>query len=284
MTVLAHPDGRQSEIAPAERPVTIWNLLTHTSGLSNNKAYEAAGIFERSLPLREAVDRLASIPLAHQPGAAWQYGASMEVLGRLVEVWSGQPFDEFLRRRLFQPLAMKDTDFFVPESKLGRLAVLYTKTAPGNIEPLRGMEDPARRPVYLSGGGGLYSTVDDYLNFCRMLLGGGLFEGKRILAAQTVDLMMENQLPSAVIPKQGPNDRKGYGYGLGGAVLVDPSSAAVPGGLGEYTWGGNWGTMFWVDRARDVAGVWFVQRYPFEFPAALRFKAMAYGALKVQPR
>lgn len=280
LKVLAREDGDGLQVVDLKRHVTVQHLLTHTSGLSNNKAYQAAKVFSRDGTLRDMAARLVTVPLAHQPGESWRYGQSIDVLGYLVEVWSGETFDVFLEERLFKPLGMKDTGFFVPEEKLDRVSKVYRLSDKGQIEPVPQPGDPSRKPAFLSGGGGLYSTLDDYLRFCQMLLNGGQFNGTRLLSRATVDYMMRNHVPAGVMPPEGPNGRKGYGFGLGGAVLLDPPASGTLSADGEFTWGGAAGTYFWIDRKNELVGLWLVQRPPFVPPPNKRFKGLVYQALE----
>jgi CubicO group peptidase (beta-lactamase class C family) len=278
--VLAQENGDGSQVVDLERPVTVWNLLTHTSGLNNTMGYQAANVFDHRGTLREMAAKLPTVPLSHQPGKAWRYGQSIDVLGYLVEVWSGKSFDVFLEERIFQPLGMKDTGFYVPEEKLGRVSKVYHLNDRGEVEPSAERADPGRKPTYFSGSGGLYSTAGDYLRFCQMLLNGGELDGKRLLGKATVDFMMRNQVQLDVIPPDGPNGRKGYGFGFGGAVLVHPAASETLSFEGEYNWGGANGTYFWIDRKNNLIGLWMVQRPPFVPPPSKRFKVLAYQAME----
>jgi len=279
MQVLATEGGDPAQTVPAAGPITIRQLLTHTSGLFNFKGYAAAGI-NPQLNLAATVDRMAGVPLSHQPGQAWRYGLSYEVLARLVEVWSGQPFDVFLAERIFQPLGMKDTGFFVPADKAARLAKGYRLNAQGVVEPLPKQGAPDQAPIFLSGGGGLYSTTGDFLRFAQMLLNGGLLDGHRLLSPLTVDAMLRSNVPADVMPPDGPNGRKGFGMGLGGYVLVDPAAAEDLGVKGEFNGAGVGGTFYWIDREHDLAGLWFAQRYPQVQTTLKRFKVLTYQALE----
>lgn len=278
LQVLATEGGDPAQVVPAASPITIRQLLTHTSGLFNFKGYAAAGI-NPQLNLEATVAKLATVPLSHQPGAAWRYGLSYEVLARLVEVWSGQRFDAFLAERIFQPLGMVDTAFHVPAAKADRLAVGYRLTEAGHLEPLSKQGAPAEPPVYLSGGGGLYTTTGDFLRFCQMLLNGGELDGQRLLAPLTVEHMFRSQLAPGVMPPDGPNGRKGFGMGLGGYVLVDPAASEDLGVEGEFNGAGVGGTFFFIDRHNGLVGLWFSQRYPQVQTTLKRFKVLTYQAL-----
>ncbi|MFN3326323.1 MAG: serine hydrolase domain-containing protein [Bryobacteraceae bacterium] len=278
--VLAREDGDPSETVGLDREVNVRDLLTHTSGLSNSRAYRESRVFDRSATLKDMAAKLPTVPLAHQPGTAWRYGASIDVLGYLVEVWSGQTFDVFLEERVFRPLGMTDTAFFVPKEKLDRLAKVYMLNDRGQVVPAPSQGDPSRKPTFFSGGGGLYSTAADYLRFCQMLVNGGALDGKRLLSPATVDYMLRNHLPPSVIPPDGPNGRKGYGFGLGGAVLLDSASAETLSVEGEFNWGGMAGTFFWIDRKNELIGLWLVQQPPFVAPPSKRYKVLTYQALE----
>jgi CubicO group peptidase (beta-lactamase class C family) len=276
--VLAKEDGNGSETVALAQPMTIRHLLTHTSGLSNMTGWRNAKMHEGTL--EQMASKLPSIPLATQPGAAWRYGASIDVLGRLIEVWSGQPLDVFLQERIFAPLDMVDTGFFVPAAKLSRLVNIHRLNDDGVLEMLKAPGDPSKKPAFLAGGGGLFSTTADYLRFCQMLLNGGELDGKRILSRTTVDYMMRDHVPQGVMPPNGPNNRKGHGFGFGGAVLVDPAASEVLGYEGDYNWGGAAGTYFWIDRKNELIGVWMVQRPPFTPPPGKKFKVLTYAAME----
>ena len=253
--VLRREDAEQADVVELERPVTVRHLLTHTSGLINTKAYQSARVFDHSRTLADMAAKLVTVPLAHQPGAAWRYGQSIDVLGRLVEMWSGKTFDVFLAERLLGPLHMMDTAFNVPAGKLTRLAKSYRLNAQGVAEPAPQQPgaDPSRKPTFFSGSGGLYSTAGDYLRFLQRLVNGGALDGTRYLGKPTVDYMMLNHVPrGSVMPPDGPNGRKGYGFGLGAAVLLDPAAAEVTSFAGEFNWGGALGTYFWIDRPQFI--------------------------------
>lgn len=277
--VLVTEGGDPAQVIPAASPITIRQLLTHTSGLFNFKGYMAAGI-NPQLNLQETVAKIASVPLSHQPGQAWRYGLSYDVLARLVEVWSGQPFDGFVKSRILDPLGMVDTDFYVPAAKAGRLAKGYTLNSANVVEPLPRQDAPDHPPVYLSGGGGLFSTTGDFRRFCQMLLNGGELDGQRLLSPVTVDYMFRSHVPAGVMPPDGPNGRKGFGMGLGGYVLLDPSASEDLGVEGEYNGAGVGGTFYFIDRRNQIVGLWFSQRYPQVQTTLKRFKVLTYQALE----
>ena len=274
--VLSDENDPNSATVPLKRPMTIHHLATHTSGLNNSKAYAQSSPFKTTLA--DMATKLPTIPLSHQPGEGWRYGQSINVIGQLVEVISGQTFDRFLAERFFQPLAMNDTAFHVPAEKLNRLATTYTLDASNKLVP-QSLPHADRQPTFLDGGGGLFSSVHDYLRFCQMLLNGGSLDNAKILSKATIDFMFRNHVPLNLFPPGGPNGRVGYGFGIGGAVLMDASQSATLSVDGEFTWGGAAGTYFWIDRKTQLIGVWFVQRPPFIQPPSKRFKVLAYQAL-----
>ncbi len=279
MQVLATEGGDPAQTGPAASQITISQLLTHTAGLFNFKGYAAAGVTAR-LNLAETVAKIATVPLSHQPGQAWRYDLSYDVLARLVEVWSGQSFDTFLAKRIFEPLNMPDTAFFVPADKAARLAKGYKLNEQNGVEPLPKQGAPSQAPVYLSGSGGLYSTTGDFLRFAQLLLNGGELDGHRLLGPVTVDYMLQNHVSPEMLGPNGPNGRKGFGVGFGGYVLVDPPAYEDLSVKGEFNGAGVGGTYFWIDRKHDLAGLWFAQRYPQVQVTLKRFKVLTYQALE----
>jgi CubicO group peptidase (beta-lactamase class C family) len=274
-----------AQLVPQTRPMTVRDLLRHTSGLvyppqfSNtgvHRLYGQKGVFTRNTTLAEFVASLGKLPLAHQPGEVWEYSWGVDVLARVVEVASGQPFDQFLQSRIFGPLRMSDTGFYVPEAKLARLV----DPPPIGRDALWDVTKP---PRLFSGGGGLVSTAGDYLRFCQMLLNRGELDGVRILAPETVQLMTTSSLPPNIRFAQdliGP--AAGSSFGLGFAIRTDPESSRVPGSVGTFTWGGLWGTIFWIDPAEKLIVVQMIQIAPADdrgqFGRALRF--LTYAALR----
>lgn len=265
---------------PLARPLQIWHLMTHTSGLTYgfhhahavDEMYRLAG-FEWGQPpgmdLAAACDIWAGIPLLFQPGTEWNYSISVDVLGRLVEVISGQTLDQFLRERIFEPLGMVDTAFHVPKDEQDRLAALYV---PNPAEGRRAMRldgpTPSKPPTMLAGGGGLYSTTADYLLFLEMLRRGGEHEGGRLLGPRTISYMTTNHLPAGETletfgrPLFSETTFDGTGFGLGFAVVDDPAAGKVPRSRGEYSWGGAASTAFWVDPVDDLTAVFMTQLLP----------------------
>ncbi len=270
MRVLRSADGPIDQTDPAARPITIRNLLTHTAGLGYTiiqngpikQAYEDAGIipgqisrtrfpgFDRGTPapsLAAFADRLATLPLVYQPGTRWSYSVGLDLLGRVVELVSGQPFDAYLKAQFFDPLGMTSTGFRVTADQVARFATNYAPVG-GVLIPL----DPATSSIYLDpppfpmGGAGLVSSARDYDRFLAMLLGGGALGGTRVLAAETVDLATSNLLPAGI--DTADTFAAGAGFGAGGRVSLPGSST----GAGIYGWGGAAGTVAFVDRARGI--------------------------------
>jgi len=247
---------------PAERELTILDLLTHTNGLGAGGPANAE--FMTLLRDRKSTDtladfipRLGTLPLDFQPGSRWRYSglAAFDILGRVVEICSGLTFDQFLRTRLFEPLGMHDTHFNVPERDLPRLATIYNRTP-------EGLKKPAPRviagPNYFSGAGGLTSTVPDYFQFAQMLANGGELNGKRILSPWTVDLMMRNQVGDLFLGQIG-RPAKGMGFGLGGEIVLNNAEARMRKPDGSYGWDGAYGTYWWVNRKENMVAILFVQ-------------------------
>lgn len=279
---------------PAEREITILDLMRHTSGLNyagprdadGESIYRkvgvgAAGADGRSsdFPLSEMIKRLASAPLVHQPGTVWDYSYSIDVLARLVEVVSGQTVDQYLEQRIFKPLHMVDTAYYVPEEKWSRLATLYTPNPGGAMKRNSGpaQESYKKKPVLLQGGAGLVSTTMDYARFVEMLLNGGQLDGAQILSPKAVDLMCSDQLgnmPSV----NNVNGRVGYGFGLTFAVNLGIEKTGAIGTKGEYNWGGAAGTAFWIDPKEHMIGVFMVQVMP-QLTTKDMFKQLAYQSI-----
>ena len=286
--VFVRQAGDGVEVADLERPITIRHLLMHTSGLTYDyypddpvaRIYAREQIGRLDETLANKVRRLVALPLAHQPGIGWTYGLSHDVLGRLVEVISGQPFDVFLQQRLFAPLGMVDTGFFVPRQQLSRLAPVYTPDGRGGLRRDESQRDRSKAPAFLAGGGGLTSTAADYARFCQMLLNGGALGSTRPLGRKTVELMTANHWTGATSPyPPGFPARAGYGFGLGMRALVDVAQSSVPGSAGEYGWGGAQSTNFWIDPREELLGVLMVQLVPSNFRPAAIFQVLAYQAL-----
>ena len=254
-------DGADELVRP-RRDVTIHDLLTHLGGLSYDVVMEAR---RTGMTTQEFLRRFVQCPLLHHPGEKWAYSASCEVLGRLIEVLSGQTLDVFFEERIFRPLGMTDTFFHVPPEKRDRLAVLYTPDAQGRLvrrEP-EWAEFPYTPPGpgetrFLSGGGGLVSSASDYLRFCLMLLNGGAWNGVRLLSRKTVELMTSDHLP----PGHPPIEPFKFGFGLGVSVLRRLGEKQGLGSVGEFGWGGAASTEAWVDPAEDLISIVMFQLTP----------------------
>ncbi|MES4880340.1 serine hydrolase domain-containing protein [Streptomyces sp. NPDC000349] len=277
--VYVRGSGDDTVTRPAEGPVLVRHLMTHTAGLTFgfyhshavDGLYRAAGLESSVRPgagLAETVDLYASLPLQFEPGTEWNYSVASNVLGRLVEVVSGQPLDAFFAARIFGPLGMTDTCFHVTDEQAERLAELYGETDDGGIEPVPGL--PLRgRPRLLSGSGGLVSSAYDVHRFAEMLRRRGALDGVRVLAPETVDLMTRNHLPGGAdlraLGSRPAHDRPGndgVGFGLGVSVVTDPSRTQSPSGLGTYGWSGVATTTFWVDPGRDLTVQFMTQVRP----------------------
>ncbi len=261
--------GRYKTI-PAARPITVQHILTHTAGLANSyrgiTQPEFQAMSAQTQPgdtVGDMLTRLAELPLNFHPGDEWEYGRATDIVGRLVEVMSGQTLDEFLKERIFDPLHMTDTHFYLPESKLDRYTALYRPNADGTIElaeaPTAESRYVAEPHVYFSGAGGLVSTARDYFRFQQMMLNGGKLEGVRILSRKTVELMTSNHTGDYGIWLAGP----GYGFGLGYAIVTDLGPSATPRSEGSFYWSGAFGTIFWVDPEEEVIGILMQQLRPY---------------------
>jgi CubicO group peptidase (beta-lactamase class C family) len=279
-------------------PMLMWHLLTHTSGLTYgfhnthvvDALYRQAG-FEWDQPagmdLATACDEWARLPLVFQPGAEWNYGVSTDVLGRVVEVIAGQPLDEVIRTRILEPLKMSDTEFWVPDDRLDRLASLYVPhPETGRAVPSPMAADLASRPAMISGGGGLVGTATDYLRFAQMLLNRGELDGTRLLGTRTVDFMTQNHLPgdadleSFGRPLFAETTFAGVGFGLGFSVVIDPVANGVLSSPGEFAWGGAASTAFWVDPLEEITVVFLTQLLPSStYPIRSQLKQLVYQAL-----
>jgi len=283
---------------PATQPMRIWHLLTHTAGLTYgfhhahpvDAMYRAAG-FEWVAPegrdLAECCDLWAGLPLLFEPGSEWNYSVASDVLGRVVEVVSGQPLDRFFQERIFGPLGMTDTGFWVTEADAGELAALYS-AGPGG-RPDRNQDLGGRalaRPACLAGGGGLVSTAADYHRFTQALLGGGELDGARLLGTRTLAYMTRNHLPGGADLESfgrrlfAETTYDGIGYGLGLAVLLDPVANKVLSTPGELAWGGAASTFFWVDPAERLTAIFLTQLMPSStYPLRSELRQLVYQAL-----
>ncbi len=284
-------------LTPASEPMRLWHLLTHTSGLTYgflqvhpvDAMYRAAGSDidnPKGNDLAANCDLWASLPLKFQPGSQWGYGVSTDVLGRVLEVITGQPLDVVLRERVLAPLGMDDTRWWVDGPDVDRLAALYAAFE-GQAVRYDVLGDGAvKQPRMLSGGGGLLSTAADYWRFCQMLLGRGALNGTRVLAPRTVDLMSRNHLPGGADLGQLNSGGfaeavfDGTGFGLGFATTLDPDPAKGAATVGEYYWGGLASTAFWIDPMTGVTATFFTQLLPSStYPIRAQLRQLVYSAL-----
>ena len=275
---------------PAKRPITIHQLLTHTSGLIYPTPADAIGQRYMDAKIWDAKDldafcaQMATLPLSFDPGERWRYGVSYDVLGALVEKVSGKPFETFLQERLFEPLGMLDTGFVVPEAKRTRVVDCSARRAP-LIAPNAGEYHGGkgeRITAIASGGLGLYSTVDDYLRFAQMLLNGGELDGRRVLGRKTVELMMRNHLNRLDPPTMSSDHREGFG--LGGSVRLNAMSSGSLGSDGSFGWSGYASTFYTIDPSEDMIVMLFLQHVPMD-PRGLHEKVfnLAFCALVDEP-
>ncbi len=264
-------DGKPVADLPGHPP-TMGELMSHTAGFTYglfgsspvDKMYSQANLLGAG-SLQEFIDKLAPLPLAYEPGQGWVYSVSVDIQGYLVEKLSGQPFADFLRERIFEPLGMNDTAFFVPQNKLSRLATVYQLTAQG-LAPMPRDPNVSAAPGFPSGGGGLYSTGGDYLRFAQMLANKGELNGARILAPSSVALMTSNHVPDAVkaAGKFGIGNYRqqpGFGFGFDVAIYEEPTRIGSSVGEGTFLWDGIAGTWFWIDPKNDIVFVGIIQRW-----------------------
>src|SRR3984885_14190002 len=294
---------------PPSRPMQIVDLMRHTSGLtygfqqrSNvDAAYRELkiGEVEKAGTLQSMIADLAKIPLEFSPGEAWNYSVSTDVIGYLIGLISGKPFEAFLQERIFDPLQMKDPGFFVPPDKARRLAACYSASPHGAMTfhaadrkgGLTLQDDPATSPFLsppslISGGGGLCSTSADYLTFCRALLNGGELDGVRLIGPKTLALMTSNHLPGGkTLPELSRSlfseaAYHGIGFGLGFSVTLNPAQTLIPGSRGEYAWGGAATTSFWIDPAEALIAIFMTQVLPSTAtPIRRELRTMIYSAI-----
>ena len=294
---------------PPSRPMQIVDLMRHTSGLSYgfqqrsnvDAAYRELklGEVDKAGTLQSMITDLGKIPLEFSPGEAWNYSVSTDVIGYLIGQITGQPFEQFLKERIFDPLEMKDTGFFVAPANAHRLAACYSASPQGAMTfhaadrtgGLTLQDDPVTSsflspPSFISGGGGLCSTAADYLTFCRALLNGGEFGGVRLIGPKTLALMTSNHLPGGrTLPELSRSlfseaTYHGIGFGLGFSVTLDPAQTLIPGSRGEYAWGGAATTSFWIDPAEQLIAIFMTQVLPSTATAIRReLRTMIYAAI-----
>jgi CubicO group peptidase (beta-lactamase class C family) len=282
LDVAVDRDG-EIERVPALRAVTIQDLLRHTSGLTYefrgsgpvHRMYRSAKVDSRAQSNADQVATLGRMPLLHQPGTRWEYGRSTDVVGRLIEVLSGQKLSAFFEQRILAPLGMLDTAFHVPPRHHSRIAEAFGKDPDSGVTvQLLEVRDP---PTFESGGGGLVSTAADYARFLQMLLNGGTFDGRRLLSRKTIELMTADHLgpitgaPDLLLP--------GHGFGLGFAVRLHTGIAHVPGSIGQYFWGGLAGTTFWIDPAEQLFALMLIQAPGLRDYYRTLFRDLVYAAV-----
>ena len=283
--------------APAERPMTVRDLLTNTSGLSYgimesthlDAAYRKLRIGDGQGTLSDLVDKLGQLPLAFSPGTRWGYSVATDVIARLVEILSGRRFDEYLREQIFEPLGMVDTAYTVAAEKLPRYAACYARSPDGGMTLFDDPADSAyaRPKTLFTGSSGLISTAADYVRFAEMLSRGGAIDGVRILGPRTVRYMTQNHLPggvdlAAIATESSFSETRyeGVGFGLGFHVVLDPVRSQVAGSVGEYGWGGMASTAFWVDPAEELTVVFMTQLVPSSsLNVRAELKSIVYGAI-----
>lgn len=290
-------DRNHYRTIPAEREMTIRDLLTHTSGLTYgfmnihpvDAMYRALGVEgSRSMgTLKGMAEKLGKLPLLFSPGTSWSYSVATDVLGYLVEVLSGMTLDTYLSKYIFAPLGMTDTSFFVSKDKITRFSANYNHHEGGIRLADSPIDSPyCKRPSFLSGGGGLVSTASDYLRFTYMLRNKGVLNGERILGRKTVEFMTINHLPNNTdlgsigqkIFSEMPFD--GIGFGLGFSVVLDPAKANIIGSAGEYAWGGAASTAFWIDPIEDISVIFLTQLLPSSsYPIRRDLRVLTYQAL-----
>jgi CubicO group peptidase (beta-lactamase class C family) len=297
--VLRHDARSADDVEPLATPITLRHVFSHSAGLSYgfieptsmiDQIYLGAGVnpfTNDTMTLASLCDTLGKLPLAYQPGTDWRYSYATDVLARVVEVASGQPFDRFLAQRIFEPLGMVDTGFHVPPDRQDRFVTMY---APVDLlAPMKGglvnADDPrtgtySRPRAFLSGGGGLVSTVADYVTFLRAIINGGTWQEVRLLRPETLALMRTNQLPAGVGVKFPMWEMPDTGFGLGFAVKLAPGAGEPASAAGEYHWGGMAGTHTWMAPGAGISGVCMTQRMPgFWHPFSHDFKRMVYERL-----
>jgi CubicO group peptidase (beta-lactamase class C family) len=297
MQVWLSGEGGDMHTESAHRPFTVRELMTHTGGLTYgfigqtpvDALYRECQVDFQTAdkPLAQIVAGLAELPLLAQPGVEWNYSVSTDVLGHLVELWSGQDFEAYLTQQVIKPLGMLDTGFHVPEEKWDRFAANYTRGRNGHldcVDPGGGDSRYSRQAVTFSGGGGLVSTVDDYLRFMQMLLNQGELHGTRLLGRKAVELMTSNHLPADMAsmgqPRFSESSYEGKGFGLGGSVMLDPAVAQIVGSPGEFAWGGAASTAFWVDPLERCGVVFLTQLMPSsQYPIRNQLRVLTYQAI-----
>ncbi len=279
---------KDGDRAPKRAP-TVRDLLRHTSGLTYgifgdsavDKMYRKVGVLSPADDLKTFAAKVGALPLEYDPGTSWKYSVASDVLGRVIEVATDKPLDKVFAERIFQPLGMVDTGFYVPAEKLNRFATTYTTASAGSLLPsdLPATSAFARPKPFLSGGGGLVSTIRDYHRFLLMIAGDGEFHGKRLLSKESVQLMTTNQLPNEVKWIRFDEERTGVGFGLGFSVRVSMSDWDAGSKVGEYGWGGAASTHYWVSPTDNLIVITMEQVMPYSFSTEWAIKKTIYDAI-----
>jgi len=277
-----------------DRPITVQDLLRHTAGLSYggiaesnspvDKLYDDADLFNPTITNAVLTDRIANLPLMFQPGWKWHYSVATDVVGYLVEVLSGKSLEDFMQEKIFDPLGMVDTAFYIDPSKLNRFCTLYGKTPNSDLDVLDSPKTSEYMPPVAlnSGGAGLISTIADYLLFSQCILNKGELNGVRLLGSKTIELMTCNHLPPALLPIafEGTEPMLGMGFGLGFGVMLDTAQTGVMGSVGDYSWGGFAETYFWNDPQEELIAIMMTQYLPSQtYPIRKEFRTAVYQAL-----
>ncbi len=301
LKVALDSDADTLTLVEADRNMTVRDLMRHTSGLPGaarymagqttvDKRYREEGLhLLHECNLQEMVERLGRIPLSYQPGAKWHYSIAADVLGRLIEVVSGQPFDVFLAEQIFQPLSMVDTGFYVPPEKIDRFTRMYGPNPDGDLQTIDAPEGGTghvsktsftKKPKFLSAGGGLVSTAADFARFCLMLSDKGTLAGKRLMTAESAELMTRNHLSEHLIPLDKKPDKRyaGLGFGLGVSVRVQQTDWIPASQVGEYGWIGGASTEFWISPRDELVAITLAQHIPFS-ELSERVKLLVYDAI-----
>jgi CubicO group peptidase (beta-lactamase class C family) len=289
--VYAGGSADQPALSLPDSVMTVRHLLTHTAGLPYgltqspvDSIFRRAELYDAASTLQQFADSIARLPLLFSPGTRWSYSSGLEIVGRIIEVVSGQSLDRFLAEQIFQPLGMRSTSFRERPDYGDRLTQLYSRPQGGPLQVVRegllAMYEPQARFLWASGG--LLSTTDDFLRFAQMLLNGGELNGVRVLSSNSVAEMMRNQLPSALTPlPRPPMLDRGYGHGLAGVVLVDSTLARLPGPSGIFRWSGYVGTYFWIDPKHQLIGMVWTQFSPGRaYALEEEFQQLVYAALQ----
>jgi len=299
MQVWAGGSDQAPQTVPASRAMTIRDILTHTSGLTYgffrqhplDAIYREHKLGDFVMPpfsLSEAIEKLGSLPLLFEPGTSWNYSMSTDVCGAVIEAITGQTLVEVFQERIFDPLGMPDTGFWVHGDNAGRLASNYARGGNGKLVEIDSAASSPylRRPEMLSGGGGLVSTLDDYQRFCSMLLAGGTLDGTRVIGRKTLDYMAQNHLPGgALLNDLGQSlfsevSMDGQGFGLGFSVMMDPAACGTVSSKGEFAWGGAASTAFWIDPVEELTAIFLTQLIPSStYPLRRQLRAAVYQAL-----